>query len=137
MEENSSEILSVEILTPEGTIFSGKASMVVIPGAEGEFGVLAGHVPLVSSLSYGIARIYQGEEVKERIFISGGFAEVTSKEAIILADEATYISKINKEQTKEKIESLKQQLNNTDDNLEKLKIEEHIKAREAMLGAAK
>jgi F-type H+-transporting ATPase subunit epsilon len=62
--------------------------MVVVPGTEGNFGVLPGHAPLISTIRPGTIDIYQGQTVARRIFVVSGIAEVTPARCTVLADEA-------------------------------------------------
>ena len=62
--------------------------MVVVPGTEGNFGVLPGHAPLISTIRPGTIDIYEGNAIAERIFVVGGLAEVTPERCTVLADEA-------------------------------------------------
>ena len=78
-----------ELVTPERLILSAEVDMVVVPGTEGNFGVLPGHAPLISTIRPGTIDIYQGRTVViERIFVGGGIAEVTPERCTVLADEA-------------------------------------------------
>ena len=62
--------------------------MVVVPGTEGNFGVLPGHAPLISTIRPGTIDIYEGQTIVQRIFVVGGIAEVTPERCTVLADEA-------------------------------------------------
>jgi len=77
-----------ELVTPERLIVSTAVDMVVVPGTEGNFGVLPGHSPLISTIRPGTVDLYQGREITERIFVVGGIAEVTPERCTVLADEA-------------------------------------------------
>jgi F-type H+-transporting ATPase subunit epsilon len=77
-----------ELVSPEKILVSEDVDMVVVPGVEGYFGVLPGHSPFISSLRPGTIDVYDGKNVAERIFVAGGFAEVTTKRCTVLADEA-------------------------------------------------
>jgi F-type H+-transporting ATPase subunit epsilon len=77
-----------ELVTPERLIISRDVEMVVVPGTEGNFGVLPGHAPLISTIRPGTIDIYEGRTVTERIFVVGGIAEVTPARCTVLADEA-------------------------------------------------
>ena len=81
--------LHFELVTPERLVRSEDAYMVVVPGTEGDFGVLAGHAPVVSTIRDGELAVYrtQGAE-PERIAIVGGFAEVNDKGLTVLAEKA-------------------------------------------------
>jgi F-type H+-transporting ATPase subunit epsilon len=77
-----------ELVTPERLLLSEMVEMVVVPGTEGNFGVLPGHAPLISTIRPGMIEIYEGQTVMRRIFIVSGIAEVTPERCTVLADEA-------------------------------------------------
>lgn len=77
--------MQVTIVTPEGEVFRDRALEVTLPGTEGEFGVLPGHVRFLSSLDVGEVRIRTKDHTLYAA-ISGGFAEVSGDEVVILAD---------------------------------------------------
>jgi len=77
-----------ELVTPERLLLSEMVEMVVVPGTEGNFGVLPGHAPLISSIRPGTIDVYEGQTVTRRIFIVSGIAEVTPERCTVLADEA-------------------------------------------------
>ncbi len=82
--------LHFELVTPERQVRSEEVHMVVVPGSEGEFGVLEGHAPFMSTIRNGDLQIYRtgmtGEP--ERIAIEGGFAEVNDRGLTVLAEKA-------------------------------------------------
>jgi F-type H+-transporting ATPase subunit epsilon len=77
-----------ELVTPERLLLSEMVEMVVVPGIEGNFGVLPGHAPLISSIRPGTIDVYEGQRVTRRIFVVSGIAEVTPERCTVLADEA-------------------------------------------------
>jgi F-type H+-transporting ATPase subunit epsilon len=77
-----------ELVTPERLLLSEMVEMVVVPGTEGNFGVLPGHAPLISSIRPGTIDIYEGQSIARRIFIVSGIAEVTPERCTVLADQA-------------------------------------------------
>ena len=77
-----------ELVTPERLLVSQDVEMVVVPGSEGNFGVLPGHSPLISTIRPGTIDIYENRLVTERFFVGGGIAEVTPEGCTVLADEA-------------------------------------------------
>jgi F-type H+-transporting ATPase subunit epsilon len=83
-----------ELVSPVRLLFSGDVDSVVVPGAEGEFMVLSGHAPVVSTLRPGILTIQIGADVK-RLFVRGGFAEASEKGLTVLAEDATPVEEIN------------------------------------------
>lgn len=81
--------LRFELVTPERLVRSEDVHMVVVPGSEGEFGVLAGHAPFMSTIRDGELAIYRSSGGEpERIAIAGGFAEVNDKGLTVLAERA-------------------------------------------------
>ena len=82
------DLVLFELVTPERLLLSEAVEMVVIPGTEGNFGVLPGHAPLISSIRPGTIDIYAGQTVTRRIFVVSGIAEVTPERCTVLADEA-------------------------------------------------
>jgi F-type H+-transporting ATPase subunit epsilon len=84
-----------ELVSPEKLLLSEAVDMVVVPGTEGNFGVLAGHSLLISTVRPGVIDVYEGNQISERIFVSGGFAEVTAERCTVLADEAVPLSALD------------------------------------------
>ena len=79
--------MNFELVTPEALLFAGPADMVVVPGGEGDFGVMPGHAPLMSTVRPGFLEIHKGGTI-ERVFLVGGFADVNPSGLTVLADEA-------------------------------------------------
>jgi len=92
------EKLQFELVSPEKLLLSEAVAMVVVPGGEGNFGVLPGHSLLISTVRPGVIDVYADEQtqVSERIFVSGGFAEVTGERCTVLADEALPLSSLDR-----------------------------------------
>ncbi len=82
------ERVQFELVTPERLLLSEMVEMVVVPGTEGNFGVLPGHAPLISSIRPGTIDVYEGQTITRRIFVVSGIAEVTPERCTVLADEA-------------------------------------------------
>ena len=103
--------LACDIVTPAALLYSNDAYMVVVPGVEGEMGLLQGHVPLVSCLADGVVRIQieNGGEMK-RFALQGGYVQVTGKKVIILADRAMAAEDIDAEQARTKLAALEAEL---------------------------
>ncbi|MSP44020.1 MAG: F0F1 ATP synthase subunit epsilon [Alphaproteobacteria bacterium] len=89
------ERLTFELVSPERLLLSAQVDMVVVPGTEGEFGVLAGHAPLVSTLRPGVISVYD-EKTTRRIYVRGGFAEVTPAGLTILAEETIDLASLDR-----------------------------------------
>jgi F-type H+-transporting ATPase subunit epsilon len=87
-----------ELVTPERLLLSEMVEMVVVPGTEGNFGVLPGHAPLISSIRPGMIDVYEGQTITRRIFVVSGIAEVTPERCTVLADEAEPFEQVTAEQ---------------------------------------
>ena len=85
-----------ELVSPEKLVFSGDVEQVDVPGAEGDFGVLAGHAPFVSTLRPGILTVH-GAGGAQKIVVLGGFAEVSAEGLTVLADMAEAVEDIDRE----------------------------------------
>lgn len=84
-----------DLVSPEKLLFSGEVDQVDIPGTEGDFGVLAGHAPLVSTIRPGIMTVFSAGK-QEKIVVLGGLAEMSAKGLTVLADVATSIADLDK-----------------------------------------
>jgi F-type H+-transporting ATPase subunit epsilon len=82
-----------DLVSPEQLVFSGEVEHVVVPGTEGEFGVLAGHAPLIAMLRPGVVKILGPDE--QDILVVGGFAEVSPEGLTILADRAVPLAEVD------------------------------------------
>ena len=86
----------LELVSPEKLLLSRAVEMAVIPAAEGEMGVLAGHAPMIVALRGGVISVREGGQVTDQLFVAGGFAEVALDRVTILADEATPVATLSK-----------------------------------------
>ena len=81
--------LHFELVTPDRLVMSADVYMVVVPGTEGESGILAGHAPYMTTLKNGEVAVYKTQGAQpERIAVTGGFAEVSDKGLTVLAESA-------------------------------------------------
>jgi F-type H+-transporting ATPase subunit epsilon len=117
-----------ELVSPEKLLLSEAVDMVVVPGTEGNFGVLAGHSLLISTVRPGIIDVYEGNEISERIFVSGGFAEVTAERCTVLADEAVPLSSLDAASIEANQRALEGTLANLRDRVARLTGEEREQA---------
>jgi F-type H+-transporting ATPase subunit epsilon len=88
--------IDLEIVSPEKLLLSRPVEMVVIPASEGEMGVLVQHAPMIVLLRGGTVRLYEGGQVIETLFVTGGFAEVTPSRVTVLADEAMPLAAVSR-----------------------------------------
>lgn len=105
--------LHFNLVSPERELFSGDVDMVEAPGAEGMFGVLPNHAPFMSVLLPGVVKVKTGPEEK-RIFVRGGFAEVTPTGLTILAEEAIPVAELSREMIAERIRWAEEDLADAD-----------------------
>ena len=103
------EKLTLEVVTPDRKILSTEADVVVLPGVEGQFGVLYGHVPFLSALDIG-EMYYRDGGKTEFLSVSGGFAEVTGQKVTIVAEAAEVGKEIDIERAKRAIERAEKRL---------------------------
>jgi len=88
--------LQFELVSPEKLLLAEQVGMVIVPGSEGNFGVLPGHALFISTVRPGIIDVYEDKTVTERIFVAGGFAEVTPERCTVLADEAVPLASLDR-----------------------------------------
>ncbi len=90
------DAIEFELVSPERLVLSEAVEMVVVPGDQGDFGVLPGHAPMISSMRPGTICIFADGGVSTRIFVSGGFAEVTPERCTVLAEDAVPLDQIDR-----------------------------------------
>lgn len=105
--------LHFELVSPQKLLFSGEVDQVDVPGAEGDFGVLAGHAPVVATLRPGILTVFSGGKA-EKIVVLGGFAEVSDKGLTVLADVAESVESIDRGMIAEQIGEMEQEVAKTE-----------------------
>lgn len=86
------EAFAFELVSPEQQLVSGEATQVVVPGAEGQFTVLANHAPFLSTLKPGILEVTMADGSSDRIFVRGGFADANPEGLTLLAEEAQRVA---------------------------------------------
>jgi F-type H+-transporting ATPase subunit epsilon len=87
--------LHFSLVSPAKELFSGEVDHVIAPGTEGEFGVLVNHAPFMTTLKNGVVRVLENDATKMRLFVRGGFADVTPAGLTILAEEAVDLSSVD------------------------------------------
>jgi F-type H+-transporting ATPase subunit epsilon len=98
-----------DLVSPEKLAFSGEVDQVDIPGAEGDFGVLAGHAPVVAAMRPGILTVMVGGK-REKIIVTGGLAEMSEKGLTVLADVATSLDELDRARFADKISEMEAKL---------------------------
>lgn len=101
------DTLKFELVSPERLLLSEDVKQVVVPGAEGDFGVLAGHAPLLSSLRPGVLKITDEKGTEKSIYIRGGLADAGPETLTILAQQAIEVDDLDKAKMDSEIENVR------------------------------
>ena len=129
------EQLTFELVSPERLLFSTDVEMVVVPGDEGDFGVLAGHAPLVSTVRSGVIDVYGSDSISDRIFVAGGFAEVVAGRCTVLAEEAINLKEVEKSAVEERIRRNEQSIQNLNPGEDASALEVDLAVARALMDA--
>ena len=117
-----------ELVSPEKLIFSQAVDMVVVPGTEGDFGVLPRHSPLISAIRPGVIKVYEQGQIIETIFVSGGFAEVTPARCTVLAEEAMPVGEIDHADATRQLKDLQDDLLDAETDEDSAALEQDLEA---------
>jgi F-type H+-transporting ATPase subunit epsilon len=128
--------VAFELVSPERLLASIDADMVVVPGAEGDFGVLPNHAPLMSLLRPGVISVYQGDRVDRRMFVTGGFAEVNERGCTVLADEAEPLDEIAVEQARQALRDAEEDVGDAKSDHERERLTRMVEVARARVEAA-
>ena len=136
-ETADSNTIEFELVSPEKILKSEPVEMVVVPGTEGDVGVLPGHSLLIAAIRPGVIDIHEGGQVRESIFVAGGFAEVSPERCTVLAEEAVPVADIDRAQAEKRLEDAKQALTKAGEaeDGDTAAAEKELKTAEAMLAA--
>ncbi|MCG8442266.1 MAG: F0F1 ATP synthase subunit epsilon [Caulobacterales bacterium] len=126
--------LDFHLVSPESELFAGPVDQVVVPGEEGDFGVLPHHAPLMSTIRPGAITVMDGSETR-RIFIRGGFADVTPDGLTILAEEAVDLSEVELADLDKQLQNAREDLGDAADDKARKAAEDAIARLEAMRAA--
>jgi F-type H+-transporting ATPase subunit epsilon len=118
--------VSFRLVMPEREVLATEADMVVVPGSEGDFGVLHGHAPLISTVRPGVLEVLQGNKVEQRFIVVGGFAEVTPERCTVLADEAVPFDEVTAEQLAERERAAERDVTDAGNDAEKAAAEKAL-----------
>jgi len=106
--------ISFDLVSPENLIFNDEVGMIIVPGKDGDFGVLPGHSKVMSSLRPGRVMVYgEGKNLLKTFFVSGGFAEVNPEKCIVLAESVDEINELEKATIEKEIQELEGQESDT------------------------
>ena len=125
-----------ELVSPERLLASEEVEMVVVPGTEGDFGVLVDHAPVMASVRPGVLEIHnEGADVR-RIFLSGGFCEVTAERCTVLAEESAPVDELDRANLEKRLGDAREDLEDARTDAERHRAEVAIQLFEEMIRAA-
>ena len=125
-----------ELVSPEKLLLSRKVDMVVVPGAEGDMGVLPQHSPAITTVRPGTIVVYEGGAVTDRIFIAGGFAEVSNNRCTVLAEEAMPVEDIDKNAVEQALSTARDKVSSASSDAARNTLEIAVTVAEAKIQAA-
>lgn len=131
-------LFSVSLVTPEGPAFEGEAEMLIVPGADGEIGVLARHAPLVALLNAGSTRVYRDRDSEDLLeFATGpGFFKVEQDRALALVEDAVEARDIDEARAQEQLEQARaelERLESGESEADRWQLEQRVKHAENQL----
>jgi F-type H+-transporting ATPase subunit epsilon len=131
------DTVEFELVSPQRLLKSEPVEMVVVPGAEGDFGVLPGHSLLIATVRPGVIDIHRDGAVAEKIFVAGGFAEVSPERCTVLAEEAVPVGDIDRAEAEKRLEDAKAALAKAGEDTEgdTQAADKEVKTAEAMVAA--
>ena len=124
------EMVEFELVSPEEVLVTQLVDMVVVPGGDGDYGVLGGHVPMITTVRPGAISVFEENHVIDRIFVTVGFAEVTGERITILVEKAVKVEKLDRA-------AVEQDIKNFAEDLEDAKTDEEKEAAALKLEIAK
>ncbi|MBG52381.1 MAG: F0F1 ATP synthase subunit epsilon [Alphaproteobacteria bacterium] len=120
------EKLKFDLVAPERLLLSTEADMVVVPGTEGDFGVMPGHSPVMATLRSGVIDVTGTAEGDTRIFVRGGFAEVTAAGLTVLAEEATPLAELDAAALDQRIKNASEDVQDAKSDDVRVKAQGHL-----------
>ena len=129
------DTVEFELVSPERLLLSAPVEMVVVPGSEGDFGVLPGHAPMVSTVRAGVIATYADGAVDKRIFVAGGFAEVMPQRCTVLAEEAVALDEIDRAGVEARLAAAREAVEDASNDEERGHAESALAVAEALRAA--
>ncbi|MEQ8320154.1 MAG: ATP synthase F1 subunit epsilon [Rhodospirillales bacterium] len=129
------DTVEFELVSPSRLLKSEPVEMVVVPGAEGDVGILPNHSPLICTVRPGVIKVFEGGKVTEEIFVAGGFCEVSPERCTVLAEEALMVGDIDAGEARERLSAAEKALAEAAED-GKDKAEDERRIAEAMVAAA-
>ena len=122
-----------ELVSPEKLLLSREVDMVVVPGAEGDMGVLPRHSPAITTVRPGTIVVYEDGAVTDRIFVAGGFAEISDNRCTVLAEEALPVDDIDKPAAEQALSDARDKIGAAQSDIERRAAEAAVSIAEAKI----
>ena len=129
------DTVEFELVSPERLLLSVPVEMVVVPGAEGDFGVLPGHAPMISTLRPGVIAIYKDRAVDRLVFVAGGVAEVQPERCTVLAEDAVPLEETDAAEAERRVSEAREALERAADGGAAEEARKRLAAAEALRAA--
>ncbi|WP_169544181.1 F0F1 ATP synthase subunit epsilon [Sneathiella aquimaris] len=129
------DMVTMDLVSPEKLLLSDEYEMVVVPGSEGDFAVMAGHTAVTSSLRPGVISIFEGDTEKDRIFVNGGFAQISDDKLTVLAEEAIHVADLDRANLEQRIQDASEDIADAKDDEIRRKAQESKEQLEQLLEA--
>ena len=95
---------NLEIISPQQTVFNDEIDLCILPGIEGDFGILKNHMPFLTTLRIGVAYIFKNKKIIETFLVNGGIVEVSKNKCTLLSEDVVKTSEYDAEKKDDKIE---------------------------------
>ena len=131
------DTVEFELVSPEKLLLSAPVEMVVVPGSEGDFGVLPGHAPMISTIRTGVISIWKDGAIERRLFVAGGVAEVQPERCTVLAEEAVALEEADEAEIQTRVEDAREAVERAADDAGRAMAEKRLAAAEALQAAVR
>jgi F-type H+-transporting ATPase subunit epsilon len=128
--------LQFELVSPEKMVMNEPVDMVEVPGTEGYMGILPYHSSMIVAVKPGVIYIYKDNAITHKLFVTGGFAEVTSRRCTVLTEQAIPVDQINVAETEQQVRNLREDVEDAKNADEKEKLIARLTVAEAKLQVA-
>lgn len=129
------EQIQFELVSPERLLLSRAVDMVVVPGVEGDFGAMPQHAPFISLVRPGVIAVFENGQVTDRLFVAGGFAEVTAERCTVLAERAMALADLDRGRIDEELRNAREDVADAKSDGDRTEAERRIAVAEAMIEA--
>ncbi|MEX0405848.1 F0F1 ATP synthase subunit epsilon [Aquibium sp. LZ166] len=129
------EAFKFELVSPERLLVSEDVESVVIPGAEGEMTVMANHAPVMTTIKPGVVTVNTAAGKTDRYVVFGGFADILPEGCTLLAESATHVDKLNREELARRIQEAREDLSDASEHHERTRLEEYLGQLTTLEGA--